>query len=146
MPREKLSRYNIGKKKQRGQSDIVQLIDIKGHLLKKHKIHAMREPYLIFKNDRLLCILEKLKTSQVDKSYQIKNPDLLWIDKYGTWIIEVDGSVHDRKVEKTNQRNELFLKNHIKLIVVNLSNIKYLKIDINHYIDDKISELINGRT
>jgi len=54
MPRGKLSGYNIGKKKQRGQSDIIQLIDIKGHLLKKHKIHAMREPYMIFKNARIV--------------------------------------------------------------------------------------------
>ena len=146
IPRGKLSGYNIGNKKQRGQSDTEQLIKIKGHLLKKHKVNAMREPYLIFKNDRLLCILEKLKTSQVDKSYQIKNPDILWMDKYGTWIIEVDGSVHDRKIQKTLERNELFLKNRIKLIVVNLSDIKYLEIDIYDYIDKKIMEIINGRS
>lgn len=146
MPKGKLSGIRYGQKKQRGQSDLEQLISIKQHLKKKHKITAIREPYLIFKNGKLLLVLEQVKTSQVDRSYEIKNPDLLWIDKYGMWIIEVDGAVHDRKVEKTNQRNELFLTNRIKLIVVNLAYIKHLQLNIFDYIDDKISELINGRT
>jgi len=54
--------------------------------------------------------------------------------------------VHDRKIQKTLERNELFLKNRIKLIVVNLSDIKYLEIDIYDYIDKKIMEIINGRS
>ena len=73
-----------------------------------------------------------------------KNPDLTWIDKYGMWIIEVDGAVHDRKVEKTNQRNELFRSNNIKLIVVNLAELKELELDIYDYIDSEIWRLIKN--
>jgi very-short-patch-repair endonuclease len=73
-----------------------------------------------------------------------KNPDLTWIDKYGMWIVEVDGAVHDRKVEKTNQRNELFRSNNIKLIVVNLAELKELELDIYDYIDNEILRLIKN--
>ena len=58
------------------------------------------------------------------------------------WIIEVDGAVHDRKVKKTNERNELFISNYIKLIVVNLADLKELRINIYDYIDQRIKELI----
>ena len=60
------------------------------------------------------------------------------------WIIEVDGAVHDRKVQKTLERNELFRSNGIKLIVVNLADLKELEINIYEYIDSEILRLING--
>jgi hypothetical protein len=144
MPRGKQSAIRYGQKKQEGQSDTAQLIEIKQHLKKKHKILAKREPYLLFRDDKLIAILDHVKRSQVDGSIEIKNPDLLWMDKYGTWIIEVDGAVHDRKVEKTRKRNELFISNHIKLIVVNLSDIKELGLNIYEYIDDQIMERIKN--
>ncbi len=144
MPRGKQSGIRYGQKKQQGQSDTEQLIAIKRHLKDKHKILAKREPYLLFKDERLLSVLDHVKRSQVDRSIEIKNPDLLWIDKYGMWIIEVDGAVHDRKVEKTRKRNELFISNHIKLIVVNLADIKELGLNIYDYIDDQILERIKN--
>ena len=70
-----------------------------------------------------------------------KNPDLLWFDKYGMWIIEVDGAVHDRKIKKTQERNELFINNYIKLIVVNLADLKILDLNIFDYIDQRIQEM-----
>jgi very-short-patch-repair endonuclease len=59
------------------------------------------------------------------------------------WIVEVDGAVHDRKVEKTLKRNELFRSNNIKLIVVNLADCNELEIDIYQYIDNEILRLKN---
>lgn len=143
MPRGKQSGIAYGQKKQNGQSDTEQLISIASYLRKKYKVKVMRESYLIFNNitDRLMKIKDHVTKKDLNDGYP-KNPDILWMDKYGTWIIEVDGAVHDRKVEKTRKRNELFIKNHIKLIVVNLADIKELGLNIYDYIDDQILEII----
>ena len=149
MPRGKQSGIRYGQKKQQGQSDTEQLIEIRSHIRKKYKIkkgNLFREPYLLFDSvtEKLLPgIFDTLKKEQLEGTIQ-KNPDILWIDKYGMWVLEVDGAVHDRKVEKTRKRNELFISNHIKLIVVNLADIKELGLNIYDYIDDQILERIKN--
>jgi len=147
MPRGKQSGIHYGQKKQNGQSDTEQLIQIASYLRKKYKIQVKREPYLIFgHDDKLKSITDTVKRNQTIKDVTtIKNPDLLWIDKYGMWIIEVDGAVHDRKVEKTIKRNELFRKNHIKLIVVNLADLKETNQNIYNYIDAEILRIIKTK-
>ena len=144
MPRGKQSGIAYGQKKQYGQSDTAQLIAIASYLRKKYKTKVKREAYLIFNiNNKLIKIKEYVTKADLNDC-TAKNPDLLWIDKYGMWIVEVDGAVHDRKVEKTNQRNELFRSNNIKLIVVNLSELKELELDIYDYIDSEILRLIKN--
>ena len=147
MPRGKQSGIAYGQKKQQGQSDTEQLIQIASYLRKKYKVQVKREPYLIFgHDDKLKSITDTVKRNQTIKDVTtIKNPDLLWIDKYGMWIIEVDGAVHDRKVEKTIKRNELFRKNHIKLIVVNLADLKETNQNIYNYIDAEILRIIKTK-
>ncbi len=142
MPKSNQAGISYGQKKQEGQTDTPQLIEIASYLRKRYKIKVEREPYILFKNDKLLKIIKYVKKKHLGEGIEIKNPDLLWIDKYGLWIIEVDGAIHDRKVEKTEKRNNLYLSNHIKLIVVNLAEIKFLKIKIYDYIDERISDLI----
>jgi len=144
MPRGKQSGIAYGQKKQYGQSDTAQLIAIASYLRKKYKTKVKREAYLIFNiNNKLIKIKEYVSKADLNDC-TVKNPDLLWIDKYGMWIVEVDGAVHDRKVEKTNQRNELFRSNNINLIVVNLSELKELELDIYEYIDSEILRLIKN--
>jgi len=144
MPRGKQSGISYGQKKQYGQSDTAQLIAIASYLRKKYKTKVKREAYLIFNiNNKLIKIKEYVTKADLNDC-TAKNPDLLWIDKYGMWIVEVDGAVHDRKVEKTNQRNELFRNNNIKLIVVNLADCKELELDIYDYIDSEILRLIKN--
>lgn len=159
MPRGKQSGIAYGQKKQNGQSDTEQLIQIASYLRKKYKVKVKREPYLVFDINTDMLIkgpvdnisqsdlrieLEEIGEGLVDFKVIAypKNPDLLWIDKYGMWIIEVDGAVHDRKTEKTRKRNELFISNHIKLIVVNLADLKEMKKNIYDYIDEQILERI----
>ncbi len=144
MSRGDQSGISYGQKKQEGQTDTQQLIEIASYLRKKYKVKVEREPYLLFKYGRLSKIIKYVKKKHLGENIEIKNPDLLWIDKYGMWIIEVDGAVHDRKVEKTEKRNNLYLSNHIKLIVVNLAEIKFLKVNIYTYIDKRISDMIQG--
>ena len=144
MPRGRQSGIAYGQKKQYGQSDTAQLIAIASYIRKKYKVKVKREAYLIFNiNNKLLKIKEYVTKSDLNDC-TVKNPDLTWIDKYGMWIIEVDGAVHDRKVEKTNKRNELFRSNNIKLIVVNLADCKELELDIYEYIDSEILRLIKN--
>ena len=133
-----------GQKKQYGQSDTAQLIAIASYLRKKYKLTIKREAYLIFNvNNKLIKIKETVSKADLN-SCIARNPDITWLDKYGMWIIEVDGAVHDRKVQKTLERNELFRSNNIKLIVVNLANLKELEIDIYDYIDSEILRLIKN--
>jgi very-short-patch-repair endonuclease len=144
MPRGKQSGIAYGQKKQYGQSDTAQLIAIASYLRKKYKAKVKREVYLIFNIDNKLKGIKEFVTKADLNDCTAKTPDLLWIDKYGMWIVEVDGAVHDRKVEKTNKRNELFRSNNIKLIVVNLADCKELKLDIYKYIDSEILRLIKN--
>ena len=144
MPRGKQSGIAYGQKKQYGQSDTAQLIAIVSYLRKKYKVKVRREEYLIFNIDNKLIKSKDYVTKADLNDCTAKNPDLTWIDKYGMWIIEVDGAVHDRKVEKTLQRNELFRSNNTKLIVVNLAELKELELDIYDYIDSEILRLIKN--
>ena len=144
MPRGKQSGIAYGQKKQFGQSDTAQLIAIASYLRKKYKVKVKREAYLIFNIDNKLIKIKDYVTKADLNDCTAKNRDLTWIDKYGMWIIEVDGAVHDRKVEKTMQRNELFRSNNIKLIVVNLAELKELELDIYDYIDNEILRLIKN--
>ena len=144
MPRGKQSGIAYGQKKQNGQSDTEQLIQIASYLRQKYKVKVKREAYLLFNiNNKLKSVKEYVTRADLN-DHHVKNPDLLWIDKYGMWIVEVDGAVHDRKVEKTNKRNELFRSNGIKLIVVNLADCKELGINIYEYIDKEVLRLIRN--
>ena len=157
LPRGKQAGIRYGQKKQNGQSDLEQLIDIRNWLKNRWKINAKREYYVVFdkETERIYMITDHVNKEDLgetiinDDGYKeynqtrfAKNPDLLWIDKNGLWIIEVDGAVHDRNVKKTNERNELYISNSIKLIVVNLSDLKELKINIYDYIDQQIKAMI----
>ena len=148
MPRGKQSGIAYGQKKQRGSSDTAQLIEIISCIAKRYKIKPMREPHLLFnietdKVSKIKDIKDGVTGKDLNDNYQ-RRPDILWLDKYGMWIIEVDGSVHDNKVEKTRKRNELFINNHIKLIIVNLADIKELGLNIYDYIDEQILQGIRG--
>ena len=144
MPRGKQSGIAYGQKKQNGQSDTEQLIQIASYLRQKYKVKVKREAYLLFNiNNKLKSVKEYVTKADLNDNH-VKNPDLLWIDKYGMWIAEIDGAVHDRKVEKTLKRNELFRSNNIKLIVVNLADCKELEVNIYDYIDKEILRLIRN--
>ncbi len=158
LPRGKQSGINYGQKKQEGASDTAQLIDIANYLKTRYKIDAKREWYIIFnrETEKIERILQSVKKSDLgiheknQDGYEeytetsfARNPDILWIDKYGLWVLELDGAVHDRLVAKTNKRNELYKYNHIKLIVVNIADLKELKLNIYDFIDQRIEKLVN---
>lgn len=141
--RGKQSGIAFGQRKQVGQSDTQQLIGIASYIRQKYNVKVKRELYLLFNvNDKLKSIKEYVTKADLN-DHHVKNPDLLWIDKYGMWIVEIDGAVHDRKVEKTNKRNQLFRDNHINLIVCNLADLKETNHNLYKYIDEEILRIIN---
>jgi hypothetical protein len=147
MTKGKQSGISFGQRKQLGQSDTEQLIQIASYIRRTHNVKVKREPHLLFNIEtnrisKVKDIIDGVTKKDLNDNYQ-KRPDILWIDKYGMWITEIDGAVHDRKVEKTLKRNELFRSNNIKLIVVNLADCNELEIDIYQYIDNEILRLKN---
>jgi hypothetical protein len=99
-----------------------------------------REWYLGFgSEDNLVAIMECVPKGT---HYRWKNPDLLYMGKYGMIIIEVDGAVHDRKVSTTEKRNDLYLSNRIKLIVLNLRDIKANGKTLNEALDEKMRRIL----
>jgi len=82
-------------------------------------------------------------TKEEVKEYIIKNPDImLWYKTCGLVIIEIDGAVHDRKVAKTVERNRLYRDANIKLIVVNLADLKETKTTVEDYLDKELARYL----
>ena len=90
-----------------------------------------------------LCRISESVGRQELERFKWKNPDLLCIDKqYGIIIVELDGAIHDRKVQKTIQRNELFRGAGIKLIVLNIADIKECQETIIGKLESEMLELV----
>ena len=127
MPRGKQSGISYGQRtKQKGQSDLAQLISLKRYLKDRFHMNFKREWYVGFdKEYGYLCrISESVGRKELER-FKWKNPDLICCDKqYGVIIVELDGAIHDRKVAKTEARNELFRGGGIKLVVLNIADIK----------------------
>lgn len=137
------SGIRYGQKKQSGQSDTHQLISIKSYLKKRWHLDFKREWYVGFDpvSLNIVAILDK-----VPKGTQIKwkNPDLIHIGKHGVIIIEVDGAVHDRKMLDTWKRNELYKINGVKLVVLNLAEIKASGKTIYEKLDCDLDKILGG--
>ena len=146
---KKLSGIRHGQRvKQKGQSDTADLICLENFLKKRFHIKFYREWYVGFDKEygNLLRITDKVGKNE-SRRFRWKNPDLLSFgSKYGVIIVELDGSVHDRKVAKTEERNELFRGAGIKLIVLNISDIKASGQTIEKRLECEMLKLIgNGQ-
>ena len=145
MPRGKQGGISFGQRnKQRGQSDLETLIGVRQYLFKRYKIRwVKREWYLLFNPAGKLFKFAESVTKEEAEQYKIKNPDIIfWHKKTGLVIVEVDGAVHDRKVSKTLERNELYENAGIKFFVINLADAKELKLTIEDCIDIAMEKLI----
>jgi hypothetical protein len=146
LPRGKQSGIGFGQRnKQRGQSDIETLVNVKRYLFRKWKIRWIKiEWYLLFdKEKERIHKWTDVVTKEEATNYIVKNPDImLWYKTCGLVIIEVDGAVHDRKVAKTVERNRLYREAGLKLIVVNLADMKERKKSIEDYLDEELSKWI----
>ena len=146
MPRGKQGGINFGQRtKQNAQSDIETLVNVKRYIYKKWKIRWIKiEWYFLFdkEKERLHKWTDSVTKEEAER-YIVKNPDIiLWYKTCGLVIIEIDGAVHDRKVAKTVERNRLYRDAHMKLIVVNLADIKERKQSVEEYLDQELTKWI----
>lgn len=142
----KQSGIRYGQKRQRGQSDTQQLIAVKQYLKTRWHISFNREWYVGFgKEDGLIYrILEDVKINEKDK-FRWKNPDLLCVhNKFGIIVIEIDGSTHDHKTEKTRERNELYINSGVKFIVLNIADIKIRNQTLYSALDSEMYRVSGG--
>ena len=78
-------------------------------------------------------------------NYWWRNPDLMCLDKRrGLIIIEIDGSIHDRELVKTQRRNEQYKQAGVHLIILNVADIKAKGIKITEDLDWKMTRLLQG--
>lgn len=106
-----------------------------------------REWYIGFdKEYGYICRISESVSKKELERFKWKNPDLLCIHKkHGLVIVELDGAVHDRKVRKTEERNELFRSGGIKLIVLNISDIKECGETIIQRVECEMLKLVGNR-
>lgn len=142
---KKLSGIRYGQRvKQRAQNDIEKIIKLKRHLITKYKLEPKREWYLGFDELGHLDFIREWIDQQTAEEYQLRLrcPDLMFLHpKKGLVIIELDGAVHDRKVEKTSRRNEQYRNAGIKLIILNEQEIKFNKERLLDVLDWKMTKL-----
>jgi hypothetical protein len=133
--------------KQKGQSDLEQLIMLKQFLKQRFHMDFKREWYVGFDKEygNLYRISESVGKQELSE-FKWKNPDLLCFDnQHGIIIVELDGAIHDRKVQKTIERNELFRGAGIKLVVLNIADIKEVGETIIGRLESDMMDLIHGQ-
>ena len=106
-----------------------------------------REWYVGFDREygNLYRISESVGKQELEQ-FKWKNPDLLCVhNEYGIIIVELDGAIHDRKVQKTIERNELFRGAGIKLVVLNIADIKEVGETIIERLESDMMDLIHDK-
>ena len=141
----KLSGIAFGQRtKQRGQSDLQDLVRLKKFARYTFDMNFQREWYVGFdKEYGYMCRLQQDVTIKDKDRFRWKNPDLVCIDKdFGIIIVELDGAVHDLKVQKTLDRNSLYIEAGIKLVILNIADINYHGQTIEERLQLEILKLI----
>jgi hypothetical protein len=118
------------------KKDDVDLVEVGQFLRETTKYRVEREWYIfIAKTNGEYGGFSSTVGEKAHISYKIKNPDLILIDKHSQTlklVIEIDGSVHDRKFLKTEQRNEVYFMAGIPLLVIDKADIETTIFDLVH--------------
>ena len=129
---------------QRGANDTSILISLKTFLRQEFLLEFKREWYVGFdKEHGNLCrIAESVGKAELQR-FKWKNPDLLCVsNEFGIIIVELDGAIHDRKVQKTVERNVLFRGAGIKLVVLNIADIKEFGETIQDHLAQEMKKIV----
>ena len=93
-----------------------------------------------------LCRISESVGRKELEGFKWKNPDLLCYDReHGIIIVELDGAIHDRKVRKTEERNELFRGAGIKLVVLNIADIKECGETVISRLENDMMDILHGK-
>jgi hypothetical protein len=129
---------------QRGANDTSILISLKTFLRQEFLLEFKREWYVGFDREygNLCRIAESIGKAELSR-FKWKNPDLLCVsNEFGIIIVELDGAVHDRKVQKTVERNVLFRGAGIKLIVLNIADIKEFGETLKDHLSQEMKKIV----
>ena len=129
---------------QRGANDTSILISLKTFLRQEFQLEFKREWYVGFDREygNLCRIAESIGKAELQR-FKWKNPDLLCVsNEFGIIIVELDGAVHDRKVQKTVERNVLFRGAGIKLIVLNIADIKEFGETLKDHLSQEMKKIV----
>jgi len=129
---------------QRGANDTSILISLKTFLRQEFLLEFKREWYVGFDKEygNLCRIAESIGKAELQR-FKWKNPDLLCVsNEFGIIIVELDGAIHDRKVQKTVERNVLFRGAGIKLIVLNIADIKEFGETIKDHLSQEMKKIV----
>jgi hypothetical protein len=142
---KKLSGIAYGQKNlQKGANDTTILVALKRFIREEFGLDFKREWYVGFDKEygNLCRISESVGRKELER-FKWKNPDLLCVsEQFGVIIVELDGAVHDRKVQKTIERNVLFRGAGIKLIVLNIADIKEFGETIQDHLAQEMKKLL----
>ena len=126
------AKYNQAKAHFSYKNDDVDLVEVGQFLRETTKYRVEREWYIIFNRETSMYMGY---TPNAVASQKVKNPDLILIDKDTNTlrlIIEIDGSVHDKKFFKTEERNEYYFLAGLPLLVIDKSDITTTIFDLVH--------------
>ena len=123
------------------KNDDVELVDIGQFLRETTKYRVEREWYILF--DKMTGkYIGYQETFNGNIKYKPRNPDLILINKKTkkiVLIIEIDGSVHDKKFADTEQRNEEYFLAGLPLLTINKLEIETTIFDL---VDKKVREYL----
>ena len=128
------------------KNDDVDLTEVGQFLRDTFKYRVEREWFIVFdkRKDHQFQNAVYCETIPNRAKWDFKNPDLILIDKKTNkliLVIEIDGSVHDKKFLETEQRNEKYFMAGIPLLVINKLEITTTIFDL---IYKKVSEIIGN--
>ena len=95
-------------------------------------IRVEREWYVLFDRDTGKYV-GFTRNPLEDTKYKVRNPDIMIISKKNKGLllcVEIDGSIHDVKVDETNERNEQYEDADIPLLPINKLEIETTLIDL----------------
>jgi len=132
-----------GRKRQLTANDTELLIEIRQWILQTYGINARREWYIGFNTKGGVDFVNETVDRKTAFKYRgrIRCPDLHFLHKrYGLFVIEVDGEIHDLKYTKTQERNYQYEQAGIKLIVINLASLKLDGLTIRAYLNKRFDQ------
>ena len=104
------------------------------------KLEILKEPYLLFRNNGEDTFVDCMTgvPRGMESMFKIQHPDMVIFKSPRDFVIlELDGSIHDTKTEKTEKRNQVYETNKFEYVVVNEANLKdSLKISQNAELSD----------
>lgn len=120
--------------------DRKELIDISNFLRSMFpQIKVKIERYIFFNADG--SFNRTGRVVQSGEGLKVRNPDItIYKDKKILCCVEIDGSVHDVYVEKTDKRNEDYKNAGIDLIVANKSEIAYDGKNIFEFLEAEVAK------